>query len=246
MVTEVQFSHLTPLLQKLADRSGFMASQNVMFTRASASGDVWIQSSVQLSLQNSRVLSGKYKNVLNLERCTIGFLMELASIEVAQKSDRTSVFAQYTVFLDRRGEVREKLSIGSADGCSLPRPFKRTASIQQTLLPRMYAGCQFHVAAWQSLPMSPDLSLEDLKRVVASLNEAGCAKLFTVVGARPQFIKAAVVSRVIRESLSNQISEYIVHTGQHFDENMSGIFFNRWMCQSQATNWGSLVLDMVL
>ena len=52
-------------------------------------------------------------------------------------------------------------------------------------------------------------------------------KLFTVVGARPQFIKAAVVSRVIRESLSNQISEYIVHTGQHFDENMSGIFFQQ-------------------
>ena len=71
-------------------------------------------------------------------------------------------------------------------------------------------------------------------------------KLFTVVGARPQFIKAAVVSRVIRESLSNQISEFIVHTGQHFDENMSTHFFNRWMCQSQAFNWGSLAVDMVL
>ena len=32
---------------------------------------------------------------------------------------------------------------------------------------------------------------------------------------------------MIRESLSNQISEYIVHTGQHFDENMSGIFFQQ-------------------
>lgn len=52
-------------------------------------------------------------------------------------------------------------------------------------------------------------------------------KLLTVVGARPQFIKAAVVSRVIRESFSNQISEHIVHTGQHFDANMSGIFFHQ-------------------
>ena len=48
-------------------------------------------------------------------------------------------------------------------------------------------------------------------------------KLLTIVGARPQFIKAAVVSRAIKKY--PQIQEVIVHTGQHFDENMSAVFF---------------------
>ncbi len=47
--------------------------------------------------------------------------------------------------------------------------------------------------------------------------------IFTVVGARPQFIKAAVVSRALRAHRS--LRECFVHTGQHYDENMSGIFF---------------------
>jgi UDP-GlcNAc3NAcA epimerase len=51
-------------------------------------------------------------------------------------------------------------------------------------------------------------------------------KLLTVVGARPQFIKAAAVSRVIRHDHAGRIEEVIVHTGQHFDENMSRVFFD--------------------
>lgn len=49
-------------------------------------------------------------------------------------------------------------------------------------------------------------------------------KIVTIIGARPQFIKAAAVSRAIRQ-YSNEVEEVIVHTGQHFDKNMSDIFF---------------------
>ena len=52
-------------------------------------------------------------------------------------------------------------------------------------------------------------------------------KIVTVIGARPQFIKAAVVSRAI--AAHKDIKEVIVHTGQHFDANMSDIFFEE-MC----------------
>lgn len=45
--------------------------------------------------------------------------------------------------------------------------------------------------------------------------------IVTVVGARPQFIKCAPVSRALRE----KCSEYIIHTGQHYDQNMSSVFF---------------------
>lgn len=47
--------------------------------------------------------------------------------------------------------------------------------------------------------------------------------ILTIVGARPQFIKAAAVSKCITEK--GRVSEFLVHTGQHFDEDMSGIFF---------------------
>ncbi|KTD62018.1 non-hydrolyzing UDP-N-acetylglucosamine 2-epimerase [Legionella spiritensis] len=49
-------------------------------------------------------------------------------------------------------------------------------------------------------------------------------KLCTIVGARPQFIKAATVSRIIAETPGLQ--EMIVHTGQHYDANMSSQFFD--------------------
>ena len=56
-------------------------------------------------------------------------------------------------------------------------------------------------------------------------------KLLTVLGARPQFIKAGAVSRAIKQynqritNHQSQITEIIVHTGQHYDKNMSDVFF---------------------
>lgn len=50
-------------------------------------------------------------------------------------------------------------------------------------------------------------------------------KILTVIGARPQIIKAAAISRSIREKYSNQVEEKILHTGQHYDQNMSAVFF---------------------
>ncbi|MFN3412345.1 MAG: non-hydrolyzing UDP-N-acetylglucosamine 2-epimerase, partial [Exilispira sp.] len=53
-------------------------------------------------------------------------------------------------------------------------------------------------------------------------------RIFTVIGARPQFIKAAVLSRLIRsEKYKDKIFEILVHTGQHYDDNMSDIFFRQ-------------------
>jgi UDP-GlcNAc3NAcA epimerase len=49
-------------------------------------------------------------------------------------------------------------------------------------------------------------------------------KIITIVGARPQIIKAAAFSRVVKNKFT-QIEEIIVHTGQHYDDNMSQIFF---------------------
>jgi UDP-GlcNAc3NAcA epimerase len=48
-------------------------------------------------------------------------------------------------------------------------------------------------------------------------------KILTILGARPQFIKASVVSNAI--SKSAELKEVLVHTGQHFDANMSDIFY---------------------
>jgi UDP-GlcNAc3NAcA epimerase len=62
-------------------------------------------------------------------------------------------------------------------------------------------------------------------------------KIFTIVGARPQFVKASIFSKLLKEEGDN-IQEQIVHTGQHYDQNMSEIFFSNLGIPMPAYNLG--------
>jgi UDP-GlcNAc3NAcA epimerase len=61
-------------------------------------------------------------------------------------------------------------------------------------------------------------------------------KILTVVGARPQFIKAAAVSRVLRSV--HGVQEVLLHTGQHYDPNMSSVFFEELGIPAPEYNLG--------
>jgi UDP-GlcNAc3NAcA epimerase len=50
-------------------------------------------------------------------------------------------------------------------------------------------------------------------------------RIITIVGARPQIIKSSAISRSVNGPFKSQLEEIIVHTGQHYDENMSDVFF---------------------
>ncbi len=50
-------------------------------------------------------------------------------------------------------------------------------------------------------------------------------KIITIIGARPQIIKASALSRAIEKKFSDELEEILVHTGQHYDDNMSQVFF---------------------
>jgi UDP-GlcNAc3NAcA epimerase len=63
-------------------------------------------------------------------------------------------------------------------------------------------------------------------------------KIVTIVGARPQFIKAAAVSRAIRNGYTSRITEVLVHTGQHYDDNMSKVFFEELEIPNPDYNLG--------
>ncbi|MBL69314.1 MAG: UDP-N-acetylglucosamine 2-epimerase (non-hydrolyzing) [Verrucomicrobiales bacterium] len=58
-------------------------------------------------------------------------------------------------------------------------------------------------------------------------------RVFTVIGARPQFIKASVVSRALS---AFGVDEFLVHTGQHYDEEMSAVFFEELGLARPAVN----------
>jgi len=63
-------------------------------------------------------------------------------------------------------------------------------------------------------------------------------KLINIVGARPQIIKASAISRAIRKHFSGKISEIIVHTGQHYDKEMSDVFFDELEIHKPHYNLG--------
>jgi UDP-GlcNAc3NAcA epimerase len=62
-------------------------------------------------------------------------------------------------------------------------------------------------------------------------------KILTIIGARPQFIKASALSKTIKDSY-NFINEIIIHTGQHYDSNMSKIFFDELHIPKPKYNLG--------
>lgn len=61
-------------------------------------------------------------------------------------------------------------------------------------------------------------------------------RIATIIGARPQIIKAAAISRVLKEQYPDIVRELIVHTGQHYDDNMSAIFFDQLGIPSPDVN----------
>lgn len=63
-------------------------------------------------------------------------------------------------------------------------------------------------------------------------------KLLTIIGARPQIIKAAAISREIALNFRDTIEEKILHTGQHYDANMSEVFFGELGIPSPDYNLG--------
>lgn len=61
-------------------------------------------------------------------------------------------------------------------------------------------------------------------------------KVVTILGARPQFVKAAAVSKAFREADGLDVVEDLLHTGQHYDDNMSEIFFEEFGLPRPAVN----------
>ena len=63
-------------------------------------------------------------------------------------------------------------------------------------------------------------------------------KIVTIIGARPQIIKAAALSRVIQKNYKDSIKEVIVHTGQHYDAEMSQVFIDELGIPEPNYNFG--------
>jgi len=63
-------------------------------------------------------------------------------------------------------------------------------------------------------------------------------KLLNIVGARPQIIKASAISRAIKKYYPEKIKEIIIHTGQHYDKEMSDVFFDELEIHKPDYNLG--------
>lgn len=63
-------------------------------------------------------------------------------------------------------------------------------------------------------------------------------KLLTIVGARPQIIKASALNRAIKKDFAGQLREVILHTGQHYDDSMSEVFFRELQIPTPDYNLG--------
>ncbi len=63
-------------------------------------------------------------------------------------------------------------------------------------------------------------------------------KILNIIGARPQIIKAAAISRAIKNHFQNEMEDVVLHTGQHYDDNMSQIFINELQVSKPKYNLG--------
>ena len=63
-------------------------------------------------------------------------------------------------------------------------------------------------------------------------------RLLNIVGARPQIIKASAISRAISKHFSNDITEILLHTGQHYDKELSDVFFDELEVRKPDHNLG--------
>lgn len=69
-------------------------------------------------------------------------------------------------------------------------------------------------------------------------------KLLTIIGARPQIIKASAISRAIRTHFADSVVDKILHTGQHYDTNMSQVFFEeRYLRPIITSTWVRRVME---
>ncbi len=68
-------------------------------------------------------------------------------------------------------------------------------------------------------------------RLESAIREKIAMRIVTIVGARPQFIKAAPMSRVLRRAHE----EYLIHTGQHYDAGMSDVFLRNSAFRSRTS-----------